>query len=128
MNTFTKLLASAAMMGLVTPAFANDSSAKTETSIERKDNGGYEKSATTESTTPAGKTSTEKNVDVSVDDDGSSEKTTTTKRVNDPKGMFNKDTAKTKTTESVDKYGKRTVESEKTVNGKTVSETKKSTY
>jgi len=53
-------------------------------------------------------------------------KTTTTKETRDPKGLFNKDTVKTTTTEKM-KDGKLTVEHEKVVNGDTVVE-KKASY
>lgn len=126
MNKIATLLATTAAIALAAPSFAADKTGvKSETTIERKDNGGYERNSTAEKTTAAGKVSAETNVDLSVDDNGDKERVTTTKEVNDPKGLMNRETVKTKTTETL-KDGKMAVESHKTVNGKTVAETKKS--
>lgn len=126
MNKLATLLATTAAIALAAPTFAADvTGVKSETTVERKDNGGYEKTSAAEKTTAHGKATAETDVELDVNDDGSREKTTTTKEVNDPKGLWNKDTVKTKTTEKLDADGKLRVESEKVVNGKTVSETKK---
>lgn len=125
MNKLATLLATTAAIAIAAPSFAADKTGvKSETTISRDDNGGYEKNSTAEKTTANGKMSAETNIDLDVDSDGDKEKVTTTKEVNDPKGLFNKQTVKTETTEKLED-GKLSVESEKTVNGDTVSETKK---
>ena len=125
MKTLTHALLASAAMAVSVPAFAADKSVSSDAKVELKSNGGYTKEATAEKVTTDGKMTSESKVDVDVDSDGDKEAVTTTKEVNDPKGLFNKDVVKTEKVEKV-VDGKVTVESEKTVNGKTVSESKKS--
>lgn len=126
MNKLATLLATTAAIAIASPSLAADmTGVKSESSMERHENGGYVKNSTAERTTANGKTRAETDIELDVDDNGNREKVTTTKQVNDPKGLMNKDTVKTKTTETL-KDGKMSVEAEKTVNGDTVSETKKS--
>lgn len=126
MKSLVSILAASAAMAVAAPALANDPSAKSEASMEAKDNGGYDQKASAEKIDAAGtKSTSQTEVDLSVDKDGDKEKTTTTKETTDPKGLFNKETVKTKTTESL-KDGKLTVEQQKSVNGDTVRDVKKS--
>jgi hypothetical protein len=127
MKKLATLLMTTAAVALSAPSFAADPSVKAESSIDRHDNGGYTKKVNAEKTNAAGTTtSAQTEVDLSVDDDGNATKTTTTKEATDPKGLWNKDTTKTKTTEKLND-GKLTVKHEKTVNGTTVID-KKSSY
>lgn len=125
MKTLASILMASASLSVAVPAFAAEESASSNAKVERKDNGGYSKEANAERVTADGKQTSQTKVDLSVDDDGDREKTTTTTETNDPKGLFNKDKVKTTTTEKR-KDGKVSVESKKTVNGDTVRETSKS--
>ena len=122
-KTFT-LLASVAVIALSTAAFAADKeAAKSEATIEHKDNGGFEKMTKQEHTDAAGTTQTEKaKTELSVSDDGSSKKTVETETTTDPKGLMNKQKTKTKQVVKTDKAGKTMVETKKTVNGDTVED------
>lgn len=129
MNKFATLLATTAAIAFTAPAIAADvkTGVKSEATVERDDNGGYTKNTSAEKVDATGtKATAETEVDLDVDGDGDATKTTTTKETHDPKGLWNKDTVKTKTTEKL-RDGKLTVEHEKTVNGDTVVD-KKSTY
>lgn len=129
MNKLATLLVTTAAIALAAPSFAADvkTGVKSEATVERDDDGSYVKKTNAEKTDAAGtKTTAETKVDMDVDSDGDATKTTTTKETRDPKGLFNKDTVKTETTEKL-RDGKLTVEHEKTVNGDTVVE-KKATY
>ncbi|MBA4274853.1 MAG: hypothetical protein C0436_04285 [Alphaproteobacteria bacterium] len=121
MKTITTTLLASAAMAIAAPAFAEDKMVSSDAKMEMKSNGGYTKEATAEKVTTDGTQRSEAKVDVTVDSDGDKEKVTTTKEVVDPKGLFNKDTVKTERVEKVED-GKVTVETEKTVNGKVVSE------
>ena len=124
-KTMTVLLATTAM-ALSTGAMAADASYKAETTINKGDNGSFDKTTKVESKDGSARVATEVNVDKNVDDDGDVKQTTTVETVKDPKGLWNKQTDKVKeTAKTVD--GKTTVESEHTVNGDTVGE-KKTTY
>lgn len=128
MNKLATLLVTTAAIALAAPSFAADmkTGVKSETTVERDDDGSYTKNTSAEKTNAAGtKTTAETEVDMDVKSDGAV-KTTTTKETRDPKGLFNKDTVKTTTTEKM-KDGKLTVEHEKVVNGDTVVE-KKASY
>ncbi len=128
MNKLATLLVTTAAIAFAAPTFAADKTGvKSEATISRDDNGGYTKETSAEKTNTSGTKSTaESEVDLDVDDDGDATKTTTTKETRDPKGLWNKDTVKTKTTEKL-RDGKLSVEHEKTVNGDTVVD-KKSSY
>ncbi len=121
-NTLTVLLATTAM-ALSTGAYAADASYKAETTVDKGDNGSFDKTTKVESNNGSTKVATEVNVDKDVDDDGDMEQTTTIEKTKDPKGLWNKQTEKVKeTVKKVD--GKTTVESKHTVNGDVVSERK----
>ncbi len=121
------LLMSLTALALVAaaPAFAADKeSYKTETKVEAKDDGSFEKKTSEESTNMAGttdKTKTEAKVDVKSD--GTADKKVMTKTTHDPKGLFNAHT--TKTEKKVDADGVTKVK--KTVDGKTVVDQKTDT-
>lgn len=123
MNKTFALLASVAAIALAAPAFSADETIKSETKIERDNDGSYTKTTSQKHDTDAGATSAKTKVDVDVNKDGTVEKTTTTKEVNDPDGLMNKDTVKTKEKVKTHKDGTTSVEHKKTVNGKTVEET-----
>lgn len=129
MNKLATLLVTTAAIALAAPSIAADvkTGVKTEATIERDDDGSYVKNTEAEKTNAAGtKTTAATKVDLDVDGDGDATKTTTTKETRDPKGLFNRDTVKTETTEKL-KDGKLTVEHEKVVNGDTVVD-KKASY
>lgn len=129
MNKLATLLVTTAAIALAAPSFAADvkTGVKSEATIERNDDGSYVKKTEAEKRDANGtKTTAETEVDLDVDGDGDATKTTSTKETRDPKGLFNKDVVKTKTTEEL-KDGKLVVEHEKTVNGDTVVD-KKATY
>ena len=129
MTKLATLLATTAVIALAAPSFAADmkTAVKSETTIERDDDGSYEKNTSAEKVNAAGtKTTDETEVDMDVEGHGDATKTTTTKETRDPKGLFNKDTVKTETTEKL-KDGKLTVEHQKKINGTTVID-KKATY
>lgn len=124
MKTLASILMASAAFTITVPAFAEDTSASSDARVEARDNGGYSKEANAERVTSEGKQTSQTKVDLSVDDNGNKKKVTSTTETNDPKGLFNKDTVKTKTTEQL-KDGKLSIESKKTVNGTTVKETTK---
>jgi len=129
MNKLATLLATTAAIAIAAPAFAADmkTGVKTEATIERDDDGSYVKKENAEKTDAQGtKATAESKVEYDKDRDGDATRTTTTTETRDPKGLWNKDTVKTKTTEKL-RDGKMTVEHQKTVNGDTVVD-KKSTY
>lgn len=118
----TALLASTAL-AMGSNAIAADTSYKAETSVDRGDRGSYERNTTIESNEGGVRAATEVNVDQDVDRDGNVEKTTTVEKTRDPKGLWNKQSEKVKeTSRTID--GRTQVESERTVNGTTVSKTK----
>ena len=118
------LLAAVAGIALTSPAFAADASYEAETSIEKSDDGDYEKTTKEELNDTSGTTtSVETNVDVDRDDDGAVEKTVTKEVVEDPKGLFNKTKTTTKdTVKSED--GEVKTEHLKKVNGDVVEHSK----
>jgi len=75
----------------------NKSKNTAKVEVEQKDNGGYEKTATTKATDSNGtNVVNEVKTDVDVNDDGSVSSETTTKKTVDPKGLFNKTTTESK--------------------------------
>lgn len=127
MNKIATLLMTTAALAFVSPSFAADTSVKSEASVDREDDGSYSKKVSAEKTNNAGtKMTAETEVDYDRNDDGDAVKKTVAKETSDPKGLFNRDTTKTTTTEKL-RDGKLTVEHEKTVNGDTVVD-KKSNY
>jgi hypothetical protein len=115
------LLTTLAGIALAAPAFAADSNYKTETEIERNDDGSYKKSVKAEHDSGAGKVTSETTTELDVDSDGDSVKKVVTKDVDDPKGLLNKQTTKTETKVEVED-GAVTKSATKTVNGRTVEE------
>lgn len=120
------LLTTLAGIALATPAFAADSNYKTETEIERSDDGSYKKTVKAEHDSEAGLVSSETTTELDVKADGNSVKKVVTKDVDDPKGLLNKQTTKTETKVEVDD-GEVTKSATKTVNGRTVEEHEEST-
>lgn len=117
------LLAAVAVVAFAAPGFADDKTkVHTEATVESNAQGDLKREVNQERKDASGKVSTDVKAKVDVDDNGNFEKTTSTKEVTDPKGLFNKDTVKTKTTVKSED-GKVTTESKKTVNGETVEET-----
>lgn len=123
MKTLVHALMATTALAFTSPASAAESAAS-DAKVEMKANGGYHKEANAQKVMPDGTETSHAEEELTVDDDGAREKTSTTTETKDPKGLFNKDTVKTKTTETL-KDGKLSVESKKTVNGKTVEETSK---
>ena len=128
MKLSTLLVSTVATFAIAGAAVASDkTSVKAETSLENKDNGGYTKETTVEKNSPSGTVKDETKVDVKVKDNGDTDKTATTEHVNDPKGLMNKHTSKTKT-EQETKDGKTKTKHTKTVDGNTVENTTETTY
>lgn len=93
---------------------------KTSTTVKTDSKGNYaEKDITTKTDADGTYVSFEENANVSVDSDGDTSKSTTTKKVVDPKGLMNKSTTTTSNTEKV-KDGQVSTSQEVTVDGKTV--------
>lgn len=91
-NTLSLLLVTAAV-ALATSSYAADKSAQVESTMEQKNNGGYESSVKSEAVTAAGtKKTSESSVDVSIDSNGNLDKKVETENVADAKGLFNKKT------------------------------------
>lgn len=83
---------------LASPAFAAQEAAETKSTVEFKDNGGYESTKSSgEKLLDGTIRKTDSKVDVSVDSDGKVDKTVKTETVTDPAGLMNKkaDTATT---------------------------------
>jgi hypothetical protein len=118
------LLTTTAIFVLSTPAFASDKETyQANTKIEKSTNGNYSETNSVSKTDMDGTTnSSDKKLVVTVDDKGNTEKTRTTERVTDPKGMGNKHIVTTKDTEST-KDDVVSTSHEKTVNGKNVEGT-----
>jgi FlaG/FlaF family flagellin (archaellin) len=96
-NIFVIMVATTAL-GLASSTYAADESAKNKSSIEMKENGGYEADRASSETNANGTTrSFKSNVNVDVDDDGNITSTTDTKKTVDPKGLMNKTTTETET-------------------------------
>ena len=107
------LLATVAGLAFAAPAFSADETIKSEVKIEKSKDGSYEKTATSKHETGAGTTSLKTSTDVDVAKDGTVEKTVTTKEVNDPDGLMNKETVKTKDKVKTHKNGAVTTEHKK---------------
>ena len=101
MKTLMKMLLASATMAVVYPALAADSSYKSETKVERAEDGSYEKEVSAERKDAAGRVATETKTELDVDSDGDSTKTTTTTDVKDPKGLMNKKVIETEKTVKV---------------------------
>ncbi|MFM9890056.1 MAG: hypothetical protein ACKVOE_05345 [Rickettsiales bacterium] len=123
MKKFVAVLATTTAMSLTTPVFAADASVKSETTLDHSKNGGYDKTTRAEKKTESGRVSSETETNLDVDNNGDTTKTTTTEDVNDPKGLLNKHSTKTKTKVKVED-GERSVEHTKKVDGKTVVDEK----
>lgn len=96
-NMFAIMVAATALT-IAGSAYSADESTKNKSSIDFKENGGYEAERTTQHTAPSGTTSSYKsNVDVDVDNKGNVTSTTNAKKTVDPKGLMNKTTTKTQT-------------------------------
>lgn len=119
----TVLLATTAMTFAAGQALAADATYKAETTIKKSDDGSYKKETNVESKDAAGRVATDVTVDRDVDSDGNVEKTTTVEKTNDPKGLWNKQTDKTKETVKMEN-GKVSAETKRTVNGDTVVDSK----
>lgn len=124
MNKTLALIAAAAGVAFAAPSFAEESaSVKTETKVEKNDDGSVEKKATmTEKHKDAAgtKTTAETTIKEETDKHGNHKKTVKTAKTHDPKGLLNK--TKTKTEETVatkDGVTKHT----KKVDGKVVEDT-----
>lgn len=91
MKTLLALLTTVSFIAMGTASYAADvGTPSSKTTYEAKDNGGYKVKAKSEVTTPAGTDKAGANmVDVSVDDDGSVQKTIETKAKTDAKGLMN---------------------------------------
>lgn len=88
MKTLLALLSTTAMIGFASAGYAADNSVKTD--YKSTGNGGYEAKSSAERTNSAGtKISTDKKVDVDIDDDGTISKTTKSETKADAKGLFN---------------------------------------
>lgn len=93
---------------------------KTESTIKSDAEGNYkEKDKTTATDAEGTTTKFEKNANVDVDSKGNIEKTTTTKEVTDPKGLYNKHTVTTSNKETI-KDGTVNTSHEIKVNGKVI--------
>lgn len=125
MKYTSALFTTLAALSLAAPAFAADETYKSETKVERNNDGSGKANVTVEKSDAAGSKTYNRETSVDMDDDGDAEKTVETKSTTDPKGLFNKDTVKTKDTVKRED-GHLKTEHTKTVNGKTVedSETK----
>ena len=94
---------------------------KTSSKVQQDSQGNYaEKDITTKTDADGTTVSFEKNADVSVDSNGDTDKSTTTKKVTDPNGLMNKTTVKTSNTEKTEDGMVKTSQ-DVTVDGKTVA-------
>ena len=128
MNKSLSLIALAAALAFAAPAIAADkTTAEVKVKTEQNADGSYKQEVSKESKDAAGtKMTSENKTDVDVKSDGDVEKKNTTVETKDPKGLFNKE--KTKTETKVEHKDGKTVEKHtKTVNGKTVEDTKSET-
>ena len=91
MKTLLALLTTVSFIAMGTASYAADvGTPSSKTTYEAKDNGGYKVKAKSEVTTPAGTDKAGANmVDVSVEEDGSVQKTIETKAKTDAKGLMN---------------------------------------
>src|SRR5665213_2550566 len=124
MNMKSILLASTAIIALSAGAFGADKeSYQSSTKNERDSSGNYNEKDTVTRTGADGTTnSAEKNLNVAVDSDGNTDKSTTTERVSDSKGFGNKHVVMTSDTEKT-KDGQVTTTHARTVDGKNMEGT-----
>jgi len=117
-----------AMVALAAPVFAATESATSQTKVERDSNGNYDRKTTTENTDAAG-TTTENSTEVKVkqDSNGNYKKTVESDSSTDPKGLWNKTTAKSTTTEERNADGSTSYHHKKKINGTTVEDEKTQT-
>jgi hypothetical protein len=93
----TLAMAIATVLTVAGTAYSEES-ATNKSSLEMKDNGGYEANRASTHVNANGTAHTmKKNVDVDVDGKGNVTATTNTKQTVDPKGLMNKQTTETKT-------------------------------
>ena len=124
MRILSLLCITAATLAFTAPVMAADEKIETKVSIEKDDDGEYKETSKSTHTDTAGtKTTSKRKVEVDVEDDGSVEKVVKTEKVTDPKGLMNKETQKTETTEKTNADGTVETNHKKTVNGKTVEDT-----
>ena len=126
MNKTILLLTSAAALALAAPAFSADKETyKSETKVEKDEKGNYEAKTKTSATDTAGTTTKmEKEVDVEVNADGTTDTTVKTEEVTDPKGLMNKTKVVTKDSAKTNVDGTVDTSHKKTVDGKTVVDEK----
>ena len=116
------LLTALALTAFVAPAFADDTvSATSKTKVEMDSDGNYDRKTTSEQTDVLG-TTTESKVKVKVKHDrhGNVTKSVDSKNVVDPKGLLNKTTTKSSTSEEHNVDGSTEYHNKKKINGKTV--------
>ncbi len=128
MTSMKTLLTTAAVaLAFAVPAMAaNTTEVKTDSKLEQNRDGGYDATTKVEKSTPSGTIKNETETNLDVDSNGDAKKTTTVEHTNDPKGLLNKHTTKSKTVAKT-KDGKTTVEHTKKVDGDTVEDSKSQT-
>ena len=125
MNTKLTMLATALSLVIAAPAaMAADSSYKAETEVKKSEDGSYKKTTSEKSAGESGSTSMETKTKVDVNKDGTVDKSVETESTNDPKGLGNKNTTKTKDIVK-HKKDKTVLKHKKTVNGDTVEDREK---
>jgi hypothetical protein len=124
------LLTTAAALALSAPAFAAEKEKyESKTKIESDAKGNYDAKVKSEKTDMDGTTSKfQKKVDVDVDSKGNTDTTVKTEESRDPKGLMNKSTVKTTDSEKMKSDGTVETEHKKTVDGKTVEDSKSTTH
>ena len=125
MNKSLSLIALAAALAFAVPAIAADkTTAEVKVKTEQNADGSYKEEVSKEAKDASGtKTTADHKTDVDVKSNGDVEKKMTTTETKDPKGLFNKEKAKTETTVKSED-GHTTEKTKKVVNGKTVEDTK----
>ncbi len=102
----------------------NKTTAERRTELNSDARGSYDRETSAKSVDAQGTKRTFHNeTEKDVDSDGSSKTTVTSKRVEDPKGLMNKQTAEEKKTIKTDAAGQTSMKVEKKLNGDTVEET-----
>jgi hypothetical protein len=125
MKTF--LTTAAVALAFAAPVMAaNTTEVKTDSTLEQNSNGGYDATSTAEKSTPAGSIKNKSETNLDVDSNGDTKKTTTNTHTNDPKGLMNKHTTKTKTVAKTT-GNTTTVDHSKSVDGDTVQDSKSQT-
>lgn len=116
----TILLASVALLAQAGTAHAASEKYENKTTIEKKDDGSYERKDVTTKTDATGNTvSLEKKMEVEVDPNGNFEKTVKTKEVSDPKGLNNKHVVETNVSQKL-KGSELVTTREKSIDGKNI--------